>query len=393
MTLPAADLAPVSEEELLARLEALVPELRARAAETESLRRMPDDLLQKIIATGYIGGFRPKRYGGLGLGLSALANGSRILAHGCASSAWTTVFLTQHAWMLGRLPMPLQEEMYANGNLPLIAGALARLGTAEAVEGGYRVSGRVDWNSAIHNSDWTSVKAPINGEVHIFYMPVKDVVLDNGWNVSGMRGTSSDAFEAKDVFVPANRVASSLLMARAEIPPEHPGEIFLTYPYLQTVAITCSSVVLGATEWAVDLFDERMRSRVLAFSGNLKQVDQPFAQMRLGEVTLRLAMAREIWDSCIRKLDALAGSGKALTYEDRISITGACTLVVHTCRDLVNHMMNSAGGTSYFLDSPLQRIQRDIEVLKSHAFFDWDRTAHLRGRIRLGIEPTPVDLF
>ena len=383
----------VGEAEILARLEALVPLLREQAGETERLRHMPEATLSAVAETGFIGAFRPRHFGGLGFGLSTMANGARIMAHGCASSAWTSVFLAQHAWMIARAPMALQREMMGEGKTPLIAGALARVGTATRVDGGYRVSGRVDWNSAIYHAEWTSVKALQDGELFIFYMPVADVVLDDGWHTSGMRGTDSDAFVATDVFVPEHRAVSGAALAKAELDPLHAGETFLTYPYLQTVAITCSSVVLGSAEWAVDLFRERMVGRVLAFSNNLKQVDQPLAQMRLGEVTLRLRMARELWDACIRKLDALAGAGARLSHDARIDILGSCALVVQTCRDLINHLMNSAGGSSYFLSVPLQRIQRDVEVLKSHAFFDWDRVSQLRGKITLDLGPAPTDLF
>src|SRR3546814_12255653 len=82
-------------------------------------------------------------------------------------------------------------------------------------------------------------------------------------------------------------------MAKVELDPAHAGEIFLTYPYLQTVALTCSSVVMGSAERAVDLFAERIKERVLAFSGNQKPIDQHFAQLRLGVVMLRLTLARE----------------------------------------------------------------------------------------------------
>jgi hypothetical protein len=54
--------------------------------------------------------------------------------------------------------------------------------------------------------------------------------------------------------------------------------------------------------------------------------------------------------------------------------------------------MSAAGGSSYFLTAQLQRIQRDVEVLKSHAIFDWDRAAQLQGRLRLGMDPAPTDL-
>ena len=50
--------------------------------------------------------------------------------------------------------------------------------------------------------------------------------------------------------------------------------------------------------------------------------------------------------------------------------------VVHDCRRLLDDIiMPSAGGSSYFKTSPLQRMQRDVEVLKGHAMFDWDRVA------------------
>src|SRR3546814_13931204 len=89
-------------------------------------------------------------------------------------------------------------------------------------------------------------------------------------------------------------------MAKVELDPAHAGEIFLTYPYLQTVALTCSSVVMGSAERAVDLFAERIKERVLAFSGNQKQIDQPFAQMRLGEVMLRLrSEERRVGKECV----------------------------------------------------------------------------------------------
>jgi 3-hydroxy-9,10-secoandrosta-1,3,5(10)-triene-9,17-dione monooxygenase len=41
----------------------------------------------------------------------------------------------------------------------------------------------------------------------------------------------------------------------------------------------------------------------------------------------------------------------------------------------------------------LQRLQRDVEVLKGHVVFDWDRTAELVGRLELGFEPRPTDML
>ena len=120
---------------------------------------------------------------------------------------------------------------------------------------------------------------------------------------------------------------------------------------------------------------------------------QPFAQMRLGEAVARVRMARELWNSCIVDLDDSYGTGGKLSVAARIGIRSSCALVVQTCRDVVNDIMNSAGGSSYFLSAPLQRIQRDVEVVKSHAIFDWDRVAQLQGRVQLGMRPADTDLI
>src|ERR1700710_1181382 len=205
----------LTEAVLLARLEAMVPRLRERAAETEQLRQLPQATIDEALATGFLGAFRPREYGGAGLGLSALANGARILAHGCTSSAWTLVFLAQHVWMVGKMPRPMQEELLGSGEVPFIAGALAAIGTATKVPGGYRVSGTSEWNSAIAHSTWTSLKARVDDDVFSFYLPVSDVRRHDRWNTAGMRGTSSDSFTADEVFVPEVLAVPMTVLAKS----------------------------------------------------------------------------------------------------------------------------------------------------------------------------------
>jgi len=388
------DVAALTEETLLARLEAMVPALRERAAETESLRHVPEETMIEARRSGFIYAFKPKYYGGSGLGLSALANGARTLAHGCASSAWTLVFLAQHVWGFGKTAHYVQDQMLSGETPAMMAGALARVGRAEQVEGGFRVSGRSDWNSGIYHADWAALNARVGDQLYTFYLPTKELDIEDMWHTSGMRGTHSTTFEARDIFVPdALAVPMKNLTGKVVVDERHKDEPFVHYPYLPTVAITCSSVIVGAAEAAVEHFEHVIKTRTLAFSGDTKQVEQPFAQMRLGEARLKMRMARESWDSFIRKMDAVCGNGEQLSIAERVAIRGGCALVAQTCRDLVNSIMNAAGGSSYYLTSPMQRIQRDIEVMKSHAFFDWDRCAQLEGRVTLGFPPAPTDLL
>src|SRR3954462_2508768 len=111
MPMPPASLAEVPDgradstptlQELCARAEALVPILRERAADTEALRRIPDETIQAFKDAGLFRVFVPKRFGGFELdyGITQIELCSR-LGRGCGSSAWVQSVVAVHAWILG----------------------------------------------------------------------------------------------------------------------------------------------------------------------------------------------------------------------------------------------------------------------------------------------------
>ncbi|MGH7008219.1 MAG: hypothetical protein ACRED7_07440, partial [Stellaceae bacterium] len=80
---PAPDLA-----ELKRRAEALLPRLRERAAETETLRRIPDVTLADLHAAGLFRMLQPRRVGGSEAPYRALVDVGAIVARACGSTAW-----------------------------------------------------------------------------------------------------------------------------------------------------------------------------------------------------------------------------------------------------------------------------------------------------------------
>ena len=89
--------------------------------------------------------------------------------------------------------------------------------------------------------------------------------------------------------------------------------------------------------------------------------------------------------------EAIAASGTEM-------VTLALRRVDPAAQGSIVEVLDAAGvlllpASVYRSDSPLQRLQRDIEVLKGHVIFDWDRTTELAGRTALGIEPRPTDMI
>ena len=383
----------LTEEILLQRLKNMVPDLRARAIETERLRQLPEQTLIEARNSGFLSAFRTRHFGGPGLGLSALANGTRILAHGCASSAWTLVFLAQHTWMFAKAPLAMQEELLG-GEFPVMqAGALAKLGTAEKVDGGYLITARSEWNSAVMHSDWVNMKVDIDGVVHLAVLPVKDVVVEDVWFTSGLRGTGSNTVVASRVFAPAHRVAPSEALMGPQAHPVHDDEPFASYPFIPVVMMTMSAVSLGSAEAAVDEFRETIGRRVIAFTGGSRQIERPEAQLRLGEVMGTLRLAQTIWADSVRQVVDAYESRRGMDIAQRVAIRQNASLVARLSAEILQQITASSGGSSYFEASALQRIQRDVEVLKSHASLDRDRAAQLVGKVALGVQLELTDVY
>ncbi|MCU1344878.1 MAG: hypothetical protein JWL70_1144, partial [Acidimicrobiia bacterium] len=357
----------LTEEQLLKKLEELVPTLLERARETEESRLIPKATIDELKELGFLGGFRTRYFGGPGYGLSALANGARILAHGCASTAWTMTFLAQHTWMFAKANLELQQELLGGEFPGMQAGALGRLGTLTRAPGGYRVTARSDWNSGVMPSDWVNCKALLEGDerVMMVVMPTRDVTIEDVWYTSGLKGTGSNTIVAEDLFVPEHRVQPSEEFLGTKAHPVHADEPWASYPFAPVVMCTMSAVALGTAEAAVEEFTALLKRRTLAFSGGAKQVDQPLSQMRLGEAVGALHSIQKQWHAMVQLMIDTCEPGGELSLEERVGIRLTANQVVHQTRRLLDVViMPSAGGRSYFETSPLQRRQRDVSVLK-----------------------------
>ncbi|MGH6715885.1 MAG: acyl-CoA dehydrogenase family protein, partial [Bradyrhizobium sp.] len=86
---------------MLARAEALIPQLRDRATRTEELRRLPPETERDLHDAGLFRIVQPKRVGGSEFDYVALVDCAEQLGKGDASVAWNLANLASHHWMLG----------------------------------------------------------------------------------------------------------------------------------------------------------------------------------------------------------------------------------------------------------------------------------------------------
>jgi len=55
-------------------------------------------------------------------------------------------------------------------------------------------------------------------------------------------------------------------------------------------------------------------------------------------------------------------------------------------RAVIGLLFEASGASVHFLDSPLQRFKRDVDVLAGHVVFDYDTSRELAGALALGLK-------
>jgi alkylation response protein AidB-like acyl-CoA dehydrogenase len=377
-------------DEIVRRVRELAPVLAERAEAAEAARRLPDATIDDLAATGLFGMLVPARFGGPELGFETMAAACREAGAACASTGWLSVIYTLHNWMVGLFPEQAQAEVWAERSHALIPCVLSPSGTAEPVDGGHTVTGRWSWGSGIMHADHVMVMALVTVndtiEPRLFLMPREDVTVHDVWHTSGMRGTGSNDIEVPGVFVPAHRSVPMLELTGGRSPGSrvHEGPLYRT-PLVPVFALTGAAPVLGAAEGVLKRFEERMTTRVMAYSGE-RQRDLMSGQIRFAAATADLAAARLLLEDTLRDV----ATGRALDMTDRARARLVAAHVAATARRVGNELCSAAGASAQFTSSPFQRAQRDVNTISGHVVFDPDAAYALYGRIGLGLDPGRV---
>lgn len=384
-TAPSADIP--THEEMLARADALIPHLRERAEETEHLRRIPDATIEELKDAGVFRILAPKAVGGFGMGLETYVQVMRRLARGCPSTAWNVGHLIEHVWMLARWPQEVQDEVFSTGPAPLAAATGAPVGVAVKVPGGFLISGRWSFASGVLHSEWALLAVQHDNVRLQCLVRIDDVELLDTWHTAGLRGTGSNDIHAEKVFVPARRALDWNRLAAADNPGSriHQDPIIHT-PMAPLLNIVAPSAALGAAEYALELFHQRMMTRQVKNTLENRQADSPLAQARFSQAYGLVATARLHWTDATRVVAAShQRQPSTLTEEERAQYRLSLALSGAASAEAVSLIMAGSGGNAHCLSHPLQRIQRDVSILLNHPTLAMDPILEQAGRGLLGL--------
>ena len=381
----------MNDGDVVARCAELVPAIALHAAEGEATCRVADPVLKAVDDAGLFRAVLPVSLGGEGVSLRDLCDGTRVLATACPASVWTISFLMMHVWLVSRFPASGHDELFASGP-PLVAAPLAPTGQVRRDADGYRVSGKWAWATGIDHADWCMVHGvddSVEFATRFALLPKSEVSVADDWCMAGMRATGSHTVTVDNVFVPEARTCTGaeLLFGSDSVHDDQFGSM----PLHAVLALTASAPAVGAAAAATDLYRNRVAERVLAYSPGTRAVEQPQAQARYAAVVSDLDALTAAWHAAIDAVTVAALDGRP---DDRMRVRTrlAAAAAVRSSRKLIGEIGEGAGASVYASTHPFQRLQRDVETLKGHVVFDWDRTTELAGRVLLGQPLRPTDM-
>lgn len=370
-----------------------VTRLAQRAAEAEELRRLPAATIDDFRDSGLARLLLPARYGGEQAKFAAILDPVRRMAHGCVSSAWTLGFYALHNWMLALFGEQAQDEVFADGPV-LCPAPLAPTGRGIPVGGGVRLTGRWSWATGIMAADWVLVGALCGPDDGMYpalaLLPADQVRVEDVWHTAGMRATGSNDVVVDDVMVPQHRLVkvADIYAGTAPGAALH-GAATYRWPMVPALALVASMPALGAAEHVADVFAARLGERVLAYSG-VAQKQQPAAQIRLGDARVRLRALDGLLRETVATLESMVADGARIPRAVRARARVAAAHIVHESRSVIADLLESSGASAQFLDSPLQRAKRDVDVISGHVVFDYDVSRELAGALEIGVPISPI---
>lgn len=369
--------------------DGFVTALGERAAEAEELRRLPDDTVSDLIASGFTELLVPARFGGQEAPFPDILDPVRRLAHGCTSSAWTIGFLTLHNWMLALFGEQAQQEAF--DSRPFLAPApLAPTGRGLAADGGIRLSGRWSWATGVMHGNWIIVAALCGPDDGIYpalaLLPISAVNVEDVWHTDGMRATGSNDVVATDVFVPEHRLVKVTDIYAGTAPGAglHDSATY-RWPMVPALALLAAMPALGSAERVTESYARRLAERVLPYEG-VMQKDKPIAQAHLAGAQVRLRSLRALLADTVGEIETIVVAGDSVEKPVRAQARLAAAHIVAESRAVIGELMGAGGASIHFLSSPMQRFKRDVDVLAGHVVFDYDTSRELAGALALGMK-------
>ncbi len=373
----------------------LAPTLAARGDAAVALRRLPDAQWRDLVDSGLMSALAPRWAGGGEVCAVDFVDAVYEVARAEANTGWVYGVCGVHPYQIACFDPKAQDELWGGTAPANNSSSFNPTGRAEAVEGGYRVSGRWSFSTGCDHCEWV-VLGGLVGTVEVagrpardlrsLLLPREDYRIDPVWHTAGMAGTGSHDIVVDDVFVPEYRSQSHWAYRIGEPLPGWTRNHAAIYriPFSLMFGGAVVAATLGAVAGFLDGWTDIARERIGVGTG--PDADNPFQRRRLAEARYDVDSA---FSRLKRNLTELEDWAEARPQEPPPDDLRARTrfegcLGVQRAVRATDELYGAASGRIVFLDHPLHRRYQDIKAAVSHAYLSADAPSLAYGAALMG---------
>ena len=354
------------------RARALQALLDEHGPEMDRRRELTPEVVDALAGQDLLRLLLPKGLGGQEVDVVEYCKACEALAWADASTAW---FVNQSnvssASSAAAMPHAAAAAIFDGPRAGLAWGARHNNSSAIRVDGGYRLSGTWSFASGGRHTKWLGAHSAVqnpDGTPHMRYGKVDDrsflflraeaTIIDD-WQVLGLRGTGSDSYSVKDLFVPDDHAPAR---DRAEERREH-GPIYPIGSTLLYASGFCS-VTLGVARRMLETYTELARGRQSRASTTAMARNNS-VQREIGLLEARLSAARAFLHEAVGQVYDASAAG-TLDVDLRMRLRLATTFGMNEATDVSIACYRGAGTAAISEKAPFERRLRDAMSASQH---------------------------
>ena len=376
----------------------LGPRIAAAAPEIEGARCLPETLVDALFGAGLFTMLVPESMGGLEANVLTFARVIEEVARADASVAWCLGQANGLAAYVAHGEPAAMREVFAERRTILANGPGEgnQPGMATRVDGGWVVSGRWMFASGITHATWLLAICGLHdreGEPlldrsgkaawRLMLVPKSSVTVHDVWQVVGLRGTGSQSFSARDVFVPSARAID------VDGPTFESGVLYM-FSNNGVFGPAFGSVALGIASAALAEFVEFAGAKVPRTMHHPIR-DNATVQAGVAQARARLSSARAYLHQTLSTAWQSAAERGSLDVAERVEARLAATHATQEAAAVVDAVYAMAGSHAILETGPFARRFRDMHAVTQQYQARRQHYEHV-GRYLLGLGPEIVFL-
>src|SRR5581483_7780941 len=364
-----------SIEQLLSQATAIGESAVAHRAQSERDRRLAEPVIDAMVSSGLLRIVRSRRLGGLEAEPRQYLEVIREIARHDGSAGWIFGVLSIHEWLMSYTGAQLQDDIWGSDPDAILVDSIAPVGRGEAADGGFRVTGCWRFVSGIEWCSWVAVNAMTQlpdspgPEPVVFFIPRREVRVQDEWHVVGLRATASNTVVLENAFVPAHR---TMPLARVAASGRPQGELLddgplFRVPFVPMLALGLFPVSLSGAQQALDAFRRWTAERVRPYSQGEQAREAPGPQNVFAEASTRWDAAHALAVRYTEEIYELGRAGaSAIDDATRARFFAWRSWSARSSAEVTDRLFREAGGNALFEDHPVQQAWRDTHGAAQH---------------------------